>query len=554
MKKVFLVIVAQFVFITNLFAQNSNQALIFAVDVSRSMLNPQGFYESLKGEIKEYIKRNVQINDLVTIYSFGDDVKIVSDVPNYRINGVQDIEKLIGFIDKFEPTDSKTWLSKAFDNVATQMSSTQSQFPQIPIKAFIFTDGRNDPPTMGGSLSMEEILTKHNAVFENPNTHTFIISLDTEIDSEIKKLEDKNRNVQILRGSKSLSIKELLFMPSYQKLVLISTEEKKISAGFKLLSVKNITSSDLKFILQNKSEVKVKPADIDISISDKIAGFEIPIEVLGEVNIGKYKLFYKVVPSDNAISVTPKEVVIELVIEGDLVNITTSQVEVKSTTKGGVINIPLKGENRSKNQIRLLPIIEPSTGDLTFEKDFVTIPPGAFEQNLNFQLQPKEKGQYSYMLSFKSLEGDVFIDKNIGVNLQISKPYNWGPLLNILGFILIVIIFIGVAFTALYLINNAFAAYTISGMGINNLPLNDFKKFYSIKLTIGRDIFSDLINEEIVTIKASIKTVFDRNLKLEWYNQDKIIPTSLIEHDTLEPMKVNYDKKYNFEIQRNINN
>jgi hypothetical protein len=57
-----------------------------------------------------------------------------------------------------------------------------------------------------------------------------------------------------------------------------------------------------------------------------------------------------------------------------------------------------------------------------------------------------------------------------------------------------------------------------------------------------------------VTIKASIKTVFDRNLKLEWYNQDKIIPTSLIEHDTLEPMKVNYDKKYNFEIQRNINN
>ena len=149
MKKFFLFIIA-FIFITSLksFTQQEEKALIFSIDISRSMLNPPGFYQQFKENIKNYIKNDVKVNDLVTIYSFGNDVSIVTDVVNFKVSGTQDIERLIQFIDRLNPTDNKTFLTKAVDIVADQIAKLQSDYKDLRIKAYIFTYGKNYTTTL----------------------------------------------------------------------------------------------------------------------------------------------------------------------------------------------------------------------------------------------------------------------------------------------------------------------------------------------------------------------------------------------------------------------
>jgi len=94
----------------------------------------------------------------------------------------------------------------------------------------------------------------------------------------------------------------------------------------------------------------------------------------------------------------------------------------------------------------------------------------------------------------------------------------------------------------------------ISGMGVENMSLKEFKRYLSSKVTIGRDIFEDPIHEDVLTVKATLVTLFNQQLKLQWHNRKKIKPESLLSLETIDTMDVNYDDKYNFKIRKNIDN
>ena len=551
MKKTLLLFVVFFLFINHVqYGQTPNQALIFAVDVSGSMRQPPGFFNNLKTEIKKYIKNNVNINDLVTIYSFGTDVKIITDVPNYKITGTQDLERLLEYVDKLEPKDQYTWLTKAFDNVASLMETTQKEYPNLNITAFLFTDGKNDPPIGSKELSLKEIFKKYNAAFDNPNTYTYIITLDTQVDPEIKALADSSNNVEVLQDTKNLKIKELNFIPRYQQLTIDLSNIHSIEAAFQIRSIKNIKSGKLNFSLIGQSKLNSDNNEFNITFDESSPGFNIPLKLPQDIKAGRYDLKYDVKTVNGNYKVNPKEVTIELSIVAPALKIYNNNIEVDASTKGGEIHFSLQGENNSNQEINLIPLLSPFDKEIKFLEKNVSLPPGKFDKEIKIALEPKIEGSYNYDLSFRPINQDVQINKTIKLVLILTKPFNWGPILTVLLILLIVGVIIGLFYLYFFLVDKEFSKYSISGMGLQKEPLKNFKKFWQSKLTIGTDIFSDVIGEKVVTIKANLKTPIDKKLILEWHGtEENIQPKDVLNLTSLCDMRVQYNRKYQFELE-----
>lgn len=539
--------------LSNINSQSNQQALIFTIDVSKSMLNPSGFYNTLKENIKTFIKNDVQVNDLVTIYSFGDDVKIISDVPNFKITGAQDIERLAQSIDKLKPSDNFTFLTKAIDIMATQMESLQSQYKNMPIKAFLFTDGKNEPPTGSTSLTLDEILNKHNATFKNPYTYTYLITLGTKLDKELEaRAADTESGIQVSPGDKSLVKRSLNIIPAYQKVEIGSSTNYSINANFQFLSIKNIPKGSIKFTSGTHTNVSLESSENEVDFTSSSIGtkFNLPIKLSVVPEPGKFELKYQITPVDDNYEVIPREVTIELKVQVASVEIATDKLEVESTTKGGLSKVFIKGENKSSNEIKVLPVLDPVDQNISYNDNYFSISPGKFEKEIEFRINPLAVGEYPYSVMFQAVDSDVKIEKKVDLLLKITNPFNWGPIIRIIIIILVLALLFGIVYIYFYLINKEFAHYSISGMGLQKEVLGEFKKFWSTQLTVGTDIFSDSIATKVLTIKADIKTPFDKKLKLKWHDKDNTSPNEIMNYESLQSMKVNYNNK-NFEFEKN---
>lgn len=534
----------------NLMPQTPNQALIFSIDVSRSMLNPPGFYQTLKDQMKTYIKNDVQIGDIVTIYSFGDDVKIISDNINFKITGTQDIDKLTQFIDKLQPTDNYTNLSKAIDIFANQMFELQKQYPDMNIKVLLFTDGKNQPPTGSSSLTLAEILNKHKTVFQNPYSSTYVISLGTKLDNEIQTLIDNpGSGIKGIEGDKLTKQSTVKILQIDKKIILKPQDENIVPLNFQFLSIQNVPKGSLKFIKISGTAGELKESEVEFNASSAGKKFSLPLQRNSGVNSGKQQLKLAI-SAKQKFDVTPKEVTIEIEFEEQSIEFSNDVLEAEGTTDGGRIKLDIKGKNASGNNADVIPILNPGDQRLTYKGEKLVIPKGDFNTTLELEQVPMQAGNYRYTLTFQSIDGSIKTGKHIPINLTVTEPLDWGPIL-IAGLIILFIALIaGLVYLFYYLVDKEFAKYGISGMSLKNEPLNNFKKFWQTKITIGTNIYSDVIGEKVVTIKGDIKTPFDKKLKLEWHNTENIKPAENVNLESIQNMNITYNSKYQFTIEK----
>jgi len=223
---------------------------------------------------------------------------------------------------------------------------------------------------------------------------------------------------------------------------------------------------------------------------------------------------------------------------------------VESSTEGGIVQIKIEGNNKASKDIQVVPLLNPTDEYLFYEGQPITLIKGEFQKDFELKVNPIAVGEYSYTLLLRPVAQEVRIEKLIPVTLIITEPFNWELIILIIILILIALLISALIYLYFYSVKREFSKYTISGMGIMNENINDFKKFWATKIIIGKDIFSDSIGNRVLTIKADLKTPFDKKLKLEWHDKDKTYPTDVINFESLQSMKVQYDKKYVFEIEK----
>lgn len=185
------------IFISLVFSQVNaeGKSLFFVVDVSGSM-QKNDLFSRLKDEIKTYIKEESNKGDWVSIITFGTDIKVITSeyIRDEKVLG--DTNSLIRKIDKLDAKEQYTFMTGAIDILASQMGIAQKANPDHIVKAFIFTDGKNDPPPQaeGANWTFEEILNKHYDIFDNPSTYLYILTLGIKPDeSLVKALKNKKR-------------------------------------------------------------------------------------------------------------------------------------------------------------------------------------------------------------------------------------------------------------------------------------------------------------------------------------------------------------------------
>jgi len=180
-----------------LISENSDykKSLFFVIDVSGSM-QKNNLFSQLKNEIKNYIKDETNKGDWVSIITFGTDVKMITSEYIRKEKALSDTDSLLRKIDNLDAKEKYTFMTGAIDILASQMGIAQKANPNHIVKAFIFTDGKNDPPPSaeGANWTFEEILSKHYDIFDNPSTYLYILTLGIKPDeSLVNALKDKER-------------------------------------------------------------------------------------------------------------------------------------------------------------------------------------------------------------------------------------------------------------------------------------------------------------------------------------------------------------------------
>jgi len=180
-----------------LISENSDykKSLFFVIDVSGSM-QKNNLFSRLKNEIKNYIKDETRKGDWISIITFGTDVKIITSEYIRAEKILSDTDSLLRKIDNLNAREKYTFMTGAIDILASQMEIAQKANPDHTVKAFVFTDGKNDPPLSaeGANWTFEEILSKHYDIFDNPSTYLYILTLGIEPDeSLVNALKDKDR-------------------------------------------------------------------------------------------------------------------------------------------------------------------------------------------------------------------------------------------------------------------------------------------------------------------------------------------------------------------------
>ncbi|MBE3143891.1 MAG: VWA domain-containing protein [Planctomycetes bacterium] len=162
--------------------------LFFVIDVSGSM-ETNKIFKPLKSEITKYIQNEVNKGDYVSVISFGTDVKLIAGQRISQENTATDIDLLVEKVNRLSAKEQYTHMTRALDLLASQMGLVKSANPNGMVKAFLFTDGKNEPPpgAEGANWTFEQILQKHYDIFEKPSTYLFIITLGIQPDEELVK-------------------------------------------------------------------------------------------------------------------------------------------------------------------------------------------------------------------------------------------------------------------------------------------------------------------------------------------------------------------------------
>ena len=216
------------------------KSLFFVIDVSGSMETNQ-IFKPLKNEIIKYIKTEADKGDFVSIITFGTDVKLIAGEKISDDNTATNIALLVDRVDQLAAKEKYTHMTRALDLLASQMGLIKAANPEGMVKAFLFTDGKNEPPpnAEGSQWTFDEILRKHYNVFDNPSTYLFIITLGIQPDEELVQAVQEKKDKIFINSvpdaskleERNIIPKELPAPPVIPSVMLELTGPKTIKAG-----------------------------------------------------------------------------------------------------------------------------------------------------------------------------------------------------------------------------------------------------------------------------------------------------------------------------------
>ncbi|MCK4358803.1 MAG: VWA domain-containing protein [Candidatus Cloacimonetes bacterium] len=236
---------------------SDNDIYFFLVDISRSMKDV-GLDVKVKKELQYFISKEVPLGSSLLIIGFGEKISLIYDD---KIDNVEDKERIYNQFSFLDFNEDWTHMSAAFDRLAKRLNELHKLYPNTRKYIYIFTDGKNQPPSYLGEKPehFKEILNKYFSPnkIDSLNSYIYYISFGTEAPEEISDMESESERVKVVikpevPEPEPIIPKEIKLELEKERFKLIQAKKESFSLHFKIISITK--ACEVKAKLDNKEE------------------------------------------------------------------------------------------------------------------------------------------------------------------------------------------------------------------------------------------------------------------------------------------------------------
>ena len=578
MKKIIMFMIIVLSFQSLLFADNEEKYVnVFLFDVTGSMVGRgDGMGIDIFKDVKEQAKsiiRNYSNDTYLVIIPFGHRVQ-EDNIFEIHIRSEDDKRRAQGFVDGLNATELRTWLTYALEfgiNTLGELQRRLHDFDERTQELLLLTDGKGNGPgdvDEDGNFTIDSLISLYRIArtdyphlynrffavgdilgpgkierFTSEGVSVTEIGRDEFITTKIHTVGVKPQRIFIYDSNPSF---ELMFEPDdeaaknlHAKISIVSDIVDHAGSGFRIsppsFSINERMLFEVSVINNHALESWMHLNDLK--------------RVEGIISLNADRLFFQ-----------PERLRFEYIYETVHVNVSfndlkinnSGRVEVKFTNPADrTINIRADISEQPQHLHGIEYKVEPNELQLQGE------------ETISFSLYPADPlildslrkeidspVESDLIISLTSISPNVEFDKEeFSITVKVTRNL-WKccirPTVIIFAVLLISILMV---FLYFYLLQKEFSKYVITGSGVNQMPLSDYKKFLSNKVIIGKDVFKDTIDTEVLTIRGDFFTIIsNKPLKLEWHNTDRIEPKNVLDYSELSSLRLAFDKKYSFEI------
>jgi hypothetical protein len=298
----------------------NRRAMIFCVDVSGSMREGQ-LLKRLQAEMVRFVRDPAKLKpgDWFTLITFGSKVSLVED---RRIQSPRDIARIERTIRALEPGESHTYVTKALDLMVTQMKKLQDAEYGDQTLAYLFTDGKNDPPpTVRNPLTFEDIIRKWSLETELAASDLFIYLVTLGISPEpgLRQVQQRfPKQIKIVRRARVPSEAapmipptpiRLRYVPLYGQ-PLHQQPELELPLAVEVLDLSEHDGEEILLTLETPAAVEARPPQQPMIVTGR--GRQTVSFTLVDAPLGEQTVVLRATTQGGAVKVLPASVAFEL--------------------------------------------------------------------------------------------------------------------------------------------------------------------------------------------------------------------------------------------------
>lgn len=488
---------------------------IFVVDVSASM-KKDNLHVKVKETLINYINKCRQ-DDRIILMTFGTNVNPGIEDKLLHSNTInKDKIEIVNYIKTLNFNDDWTWMSKAFDIIGSRLYDLQLAYPERPKRVYVFTDGLNDPPPdKKDTLTFDDVLSHHFDEYEKEDTYVYVIFLGVQPDKSLKPFLDKINAKPVLRErDEEILIKEISLEPTKIERNMYFSKNILINFDFEVIKMENVEKQNINLKLKDnnfskEANISHKPSTFSCNSYGQKIPIAIEIENIDKAD--KYKLIYDLKPEDKAVIIDPKQLDIYINIKNIIVKVRPNNINISCNIKEDRKEFILEFENDTfidNIPVELSITLVDKNKQLDLNPRNINISKGTSREKFTIFYNGFSQGKYKCNVIISSTNDNLKIEpNNILLNLSFFKPA--GPIRVIILLIILFLLLVGLL--RIIKVNIAFSKWYISAEGLSPMPLNSYKKFYSNKLTVGKDVYPEL-QAELVIIYSNFQTIFNNKL------------------------------------------
>ncbi len=558
-------------------AEEEKYVNVFLFDVTGSMVGKgDGMGIDIFDDVKNIGKQIISgySNDTyLVIIPFGHRVQ-EDNIFEIHIRSENDKKSAKEFIDGLEANEPETWLSYSLNFAINKLNELENRLPDFNERTqqlLLLTDGKGNGEgdlDEEGNFIIDNLIESYRiARTDHPHLYSRFFAVGDVLDQNKRErfIAEKVTVTEIGRGEiKTTKIHtvgvepqrifvydsnpsfELLFEPdetaAYNLQATISIDSEiadQAGSGFRI--------SPSSFSLDESMLFEVSPVNqhalenwMHLNDTDRVAGI---------ISLDSDRVFFQ-----------PERLRFEYIYERVHVNVSFNDLKIKNSGR-----VEVKFTNPADRTINIRADIREQPQHLhgieyKVEPNDIQL---QGEETISFSLYPAEPllldslrkvidspVESDLIISLTSITPNVDFDQeDIGVTLQVSRNLWTCCIRPVVLIFVVVLVLAAMVYLYFYMLKREFAQYVITGSGVKQLPLSDCKKFLSNRIIIGKDVFKDTIDTEVLTIKGDLFTIIsNKPLKLEWHNTDKIEPRNVLDYSELGSLRLAFDKKYSFEI------